>query len=63
MLFATASWQQTIFLRQLKYFRQPWNNISFCKMKFRNKLGFIEYLQLKLVILMVKVNLPRLTVI
>ena len=51
------------FVRQLKCFRQPWNIISFCKTKFSNKLGFIKYLQPKLVILMVKVNLLRLTII
>ena len=50
-------------LRQLKCFRQPWNNISFYKTKLSNKLRFIKYLQLKLIILMAKVNLPRLTVI
>ena len=51
------------FVRQLKCFRQPWNNIFFCKTKCSNKLGSTKYLQLKLVILMVKVNLPRLNVI
>ena len=50
------------FLRQLKYFRQPWN-FYFSKKKLNNKLSFIKYLQVKLVILMVRANLPRLTVI
>ena len=35
----------------------------FSKTKLSNTLGFIKYLQVKLVILMVRVNLPRLTVI
>ena len=37
--------------------------MTLCKTKFSNKLGFIKYLHLKLVMLMVKVNLPRLTLV
>ena len=38
-------------------------DISFCKTKFSNTLGFIKYFQVKLAILLVRANFPRLTVI
>ena len=49
-------------VRQLKRLRQLWN-IPFCKTKFSNTLDFIKCFPVQLVMLLVRVNLPRLAVI
>ena len=62
MSFETVAWQQTI-LWGSWHASDSRGIMTLCKTKFSNKLGFIKYLHLKLVMLMVKVNLPRLTLV
>ena len=59
MLFATDSWQQTILWGHCS--ASDSRGISPSK-KFGNTFGVIRYFQVELIVFLVRINLPRLTV-